>query len=357
MKKNTCQKSPLQILVRPGKSLYLARSILGSRLHYYLRQSFYDENDCLRHREIADLGEDPSKYIVTIEDNGYYISEGLVEAIEPCVEGDADSLLEELLWPFVAPEIRSKLQYFNNRGKVKPITKVSRQEKEAIDREIHIFDRRRMHYLWYGAIDQSGLYKMPDKLCRKLLGKSRDEKEQYFVRKERVFYEDQIKEYLYTIFNLQQYFAELYTRLMPQALGQEKLDTFFVEELCLLAQDDVFWMGMEKTEVLSPYLIRYLIMFFDYEFAEQSYIDDYIRQFMNSHRKFSWPQRKKQVTLEQASAIFGLPAEKLAELSKKELTKLYRQKAKELHPDTPGGEHDEFVKLTQAYEELLFKKN
>ena len=43
-------------------------------------------------------------------------------------------------------------------------------------------------------------------------------------------------------------------------------------------------------------------------------------------------------------------------MNKNDLTKLYRQKAHELHPDK-GGEHDEFVRLCEAYEELLRKKS
>jgi curved DNA-binding protein CbpA len=41
-------------------------------------------------------------------------------------------------------------------------------------------------------------------------------------------------------------------------------------------------------------------------------------------------------------------------MSKKELTRLYRKKAKDLHPDT-GGDHQTFVELSEAYEKLLLK--
>ncbi len=39
-------------------------------------------------------------------------------------------------------------------------------------------------------------------------------------------------------------------------------------------------------------------------------------------------------------------------MSGRELTRLYRQRAKNLHPDT-GGEHEVFIRLTAAYEQLL----
>ena len=337
--------------------LYLARNILGSRPRYFLRQSVPCADSILCSQQLFDLGEDPETFIIYIGDNGYYISDELIDAVQDKIQGDAGEILEELLWPFVDPEIRRKLESFMNRGYNKPLSPVSSEEKKAIDEQIHIFDRRRLHYLWYGSIDQTGLYKMPDKLCRKLLGMSRDEKEQYFIRKEQVYAADEIKDYLYTIFNLQEHFTESFARSMPQGLNQEKMDDFFVEALCKLDRDKSFWKGVKPVPGLQPYLTRYLIFFFDYGFSRRSPFDEYLYRFMNSRRKFSWPERKKHVTLEQASAIFDTPADKLTQLSRKELTKLYRQRAKNLHPDTPDGEHDEFVKLTEAYEELLVKKN
>jgi hypothetical protein len=55
---------------------------------------------------------------------------------------------------------------------------------------------------------------------------------------------------------------------------------------------------------------------------------------------------------QQAAALFGLAGDQLASLSRRELTRLYRRKAHELHPDK-GGDTDRFVRLTAAYEELL----
>jgi len=42
-------------------------------------------------------------------------------------------------------------------------------------------------------------------------------------------------------------------------------------------------------------------------------------------------------------------------MSRKDFARLYRLKAMELHPDK-GGDHDEFVKLTEAYHALLKTK-
>ncbi len=333
-------------------SPYLAGNIWPHTFGYSLRQSYLDKNNCLRHRPLFDLGSDPEKFIIYIGDNGYYIDDELIDAISPFVDEDAGDLLEKLLWPFVRHDIRSKLDIFENRGRVH-ISKVSAEEKKAIEREIHLFDRRRLHYLWYGSIDQSGLYKMPDKLCRKLLYKSRDEREQYFIKKEQALLAGEVKEYLYTIFNLQHYFQESYALFMPEVLSQEKLDRYFIDELCLLDKDLAFWQGMEPSSTLQPYLIRHLIMFFDYEFAHRQAQQDFAKRFMHDHRKFQFP--KKEVDMDQISEIFHESAETLRSLSKKELTKLYRKKAKELHPDI-GGEHEEFVRLTEVYEQLLKRK-
>ncbi|NLX19397.1 MAG: DnaJ domain-containing protein [Desulfobulbus sp.] len=50
--------------------------------------------------------------------------------------------------------------------------------------------------------------------------------------------------------------------------------------------------------------------------------------------------------------MFGVSAEQLATMKKKDLTRIYRQKAHELHPDK-GGNTEQFIRLTAAYEELL----
>ena len=57
----------------------------------------------------------------------------------------------------------------------------------------------------------------------------------------------------------------------------------------------------------------------------------------------------------EAASIFGVGPAELDAMSKAELTRLYRQKAQELHPDK-GGEHEEFIALTTAYNELLRNK-
>ena len=59
--------------------------------------------------------------------------------------------------------------------------------------------------------------------------------------------------------------------------------------------------------------------------------------------------------MKKASTAFGETQEVLKKMSRKEFARLYRLKAMELHPDK-GGDHDEFVKLTEAYHALLKTK-
>lgn len=335
--------------------LYLARSILGGRTRFSLRQSFYDTpGELPRHRELADLGHDPARYLVYPSDNCFYVRDDLEEAVAGLVEGDAAGLLEQLLWPFVRADLRDKLATSMARERNWTSTEVTAAEQAAIDRELHLFDRRRLHYLWYGSSDQSRLFRMPATLCRRLLGKSRDEKEQFFIDLEQALYADQVKAYLFTVFNLQRHFTESFARSLPQGLDQERMDALFVDELCRLNDDRSFWQRMESVDGLQPYLIRYLILFFDYDFNQAESLNRYIREFLASHRQFRFPEQKGAMSLEEASGIFGEPAERLTKLTKRELRRLFRKRAKELHPDT-GGDPEQFVRLQEAFAELRRK--
>ncbi len=337
---------------RGDRGLYLARSPLAGQPCFVLRQTCRDEaSGLLFSRDIVDMGGDPRLFIRYPEHGGYAVADSLIAEIHRVVVADAEELVADLLWPFVRPEVRTRLESFRHWKRGKAITPVTAAEQEAIARELHDFDRRRLHYLWYGAIDQSRLHRMPDRLCRRLLNRCRDEKEQFFITMEQNFFADEIKRYLYAVFDLQRHFSESYARIMPEGLNEERLDACFVETLCRLNRDPNLWQGLAETAGLQPYLIRYLILFFDYDFTAGQAIDDHIRQFINSHRTFRFPQKKGTLSRDEASAVFGETREKLDGLSKRELTRLYRHKAKQLHPDTGGG-HDEFVRLTAAFEEL-----
>ena len=77
---------------------------------------------------------------------------------------------------------------------------------------------------------------------------------------------------------------------------------------------------------------------------------------MDGHRQFKWPEKKDTVSKDEIATIFEESEETLRNADQKEITRLYRQKAKSLHPDK-GGDQEKFVRLTVAYEELLRNKN
>ena len=60
------------------------------------------------------------------------------------------------------------------------------------------------------------------------------------------------------------------------------------------------------------------------------------------------------MALDDALSVMGIAKVELANLTVKTLTRKYRKMAQKTHPDTGGG-HNRFIKLTQAYEDLLRK--
>jgi hypothetical protein len=182
---------------------------------------------------------------------------------------------------------------------------------------------------------------------------SRDQREQYFVEQERgSLYEEEVRNYLFAIFHLSRFFEQSYARQAPQMLESDEVDKFFMQELCALAENSSFWQGMARSPTLPEYLRRYLCLWVDYDYGGNPLLADHIRRFMNDHRKFSFPDAGQEITSEEYLDIFGASLKELQEMSKRDLTRLYRQQAMVLHPDT-GGDHEIFVRLTEAYNRLL----
>jgi hypothetical protein len=334
-------------------SLYLAREVMAHPPAFFLRLSCWDEvQQCLVSRQIFELGRHPEDYIVTIGEQGFYISEELIEAIAPTVD-NAEKRLEELLYPFVTPLIRRHLERFRGRSQQGSSTPLTMDQEEAIQREIHDFDRRRLHYLLYGAIDQGRLYQLPAKVARRLLGMSRDQREQYFVEQERgSLAEEEVRNYLFAVFHLARFFQQSYARQAPQMLESDEVDGFFIQELCGLAASTSFWHGMATADGLPQYLQRYLCLWVDYDYGGNPLLAEHIRRFMNDHRTFRFPESAQAMSSQEYQELFKADLPALTKMSKRQLTRLYRQQAMRLHPDT-GGDHEIFVRLTEAYNRLL----
>jgi hypothetical protein len=161
--------------------------------------------------------------------------------------------------------------------------------------------------------------------------------------------------YTYTIFDLQHFFNESFARAYPQMLSQDKVDTHFIEQICRLNADPIFWSGMKTTDWLHDYLIRYVLMHFDYEYGPSSYMEDHVWRFINDRRDYRPSRKRTTVTLKKASTILGKTRDELKKMNRQELARLYRRKAQELHPDK-GGDHDRFVGLTEAYHTVMHTK-
>lgn len=331
--------------------MYLARVKIRGGIRYIIRESVPDPSgEYFVSQDLFDLGDDPAEFIHYFGRNSFHIAPEVEKIVEQKRAMPAEPDLEELFGPFLQPEVRRQAEFFSNKYRNFVPKKLSEEDLAYINRRIHIFDKKRLHYLRYASLNQGRLHKAPPKMFVPLLYKSRDELEQFFLDQERVLEPTEFRQYVYVIFDLQRFFAETAARAMPEALDQGRLDEIFEPELCRLFDDRSFTVGLDE-QALRGYLGRYAIMFFDYGFPTGSFENDYVRQFMGSHRSFSFPNREVDIDDQEAYELFGVTKTELEKMSKTRLTGLYRQRAHEHHPDK-GGEHDDFVRLTELYRQI-----
>lgn len=334
--------------------MYLAFEKIHGKTRYFIRES-YRQADFFLSRDLLDLGADPAGYIVYPGGNSFYIDQDVEDRLTDMGSKADPDEIEDIFWPFVDPEIRRVLEPFRGREKRHQANRRKKRPENKIATQLHIFDKRRMHYLRFGQKDQRDIGRLPLKFFRILHNKSRDEIEQTLINMETVLSPREYKAYTYVVFDLQQFFYESYAKNTPQMLSIDKVDEHFIELVCGLNTDRSFWAGMKTGDNLHDYLVRYVLMYFDHDFAPRSLMEDYLRQFINSRRDFRVPYATVASALKKASTAFGETPEVLKKMSRKEFARLYRLKAMELHPDK-GGDHDEFVKLTEAYHALLKTK-
>ena len=191
-------------------------------------------------------------------------------------------------------------------------------------------------------------------MLKVLNAKSRDEIEQDFMEKETVLRPEELKSYVFVIFDLQRHFAENFAKTSPQLLTGKTVDDYFVKEVCRLNDDASFWAGMTLDDCLHPYLSRYVTMYFDHDYGQGRFLDDVLRNFINSHRQYQ-PPKSVQIKMTDAAAVFNTSTDGLKRMSRTELARAFRRRAQQLHPDK-GGDHDKFVQLVEAYHSLLRKK-
>ncbi len=146
------------------------------------------------------LGTDPAKYIIYPGGKGYYFDEVVENALIEHGLNPTQDELDKIFWDFLDPEIQRVIRGFE-QSTSKPMP-----EQDKGNQNHHLFDMRRIHFLRFGSMDQERLHGLPDKFFQVLLGKSRDEIEQYFMKEEQILRPGELIRYLFAIFGLKQQF-------------------------------------------------------------------------------------------------------------------------------------------------------
>lgn len=325
--------------------MYMAYEKKKGFPRFFLRESVRLGNEWT-FRNLYDLGPDPAVHILYPGGNAFYFDESMEEALSASgAVYDSDDL-EEIFLPWIRSDVRNRIQDFMKRSIRSTHKKLTEAQKEEILKTVPEFDKRRAHYLKFGTMDQGPVENMPAVLFTRHIHKSRDEIEQWFFRQESRLSLRELKSYVYTVFNLHRFFQGMLAKKMPHVLDQDKVDEYFLSEVCRM-NSDVY----HRDKILDDHLIRYLIMFFDHAYAETTLLDDMAHAFMNRHRKFR-PRPVKSITVEKACTLFNIKPDELKTLTKKQLARRYRKLARKVHPDT-GGTHEKFVELSEAYDILL----
>lgn len=331
--------------------MYLARTTLERHTRFSIR-STYRDGSVLRSRTVFDLGTDPSRFIVYPGGRGYYFDEAMEEELRSQGLDPTQDEMDRIFWEFLDPEIKRAINGFQRTSR-KGAT-----GGDTTGERVHIFDRRRVHYLKFAQTDQRNLARMPAKLFRHLNGKSRDEIEQCFLSEERILKRHELKRYVCTIFDLLPAFREISRRFTAQPLQsdavRDSMDHAFIDAVCRLADDRVFWKGTHAAPVLQEYLVRYVIFYFDNEFPIRSPLEGFLNDFMNRHRRYV-PPKKVRLSMEEAGRLFKTDWKTLERMDAKTLTKLYRRQALRHHPDQ-GGDKKKFIRLTALYKHLMQRK-
>ena len=340
--------------------MYLKRHHIRGGIRFILCES-YEDGGIWRHRELVDLGRDPGDWIEYPGGNAFYIRESLEDELREKGAAFGDQDLEAVFRPFLNPRIRRIVEDFEHRGpSTRPWKRHSREELFRRQRALHEFDKRRIHYLRCGRVQIGDLEGRPWPFLNVLIDKSRDEIEHLLEEMERELPPWERRPYLYTALRLQTRFSHLITRHHPEALDPLKVDEAFVEDLCRLNRDDRFFSGVDghDPDTLHAYLVRYLILYFDSEFERGAPAWEYVQDFVRKHRfTFSTTRTSGFSEAEKrACRRLGIDPKAFHGMDRRELTRVYRVRVKESHPDR-GGETEAFLKIQEAYEKLLRRKS
>jgi hypothetical protein len=335
--------------------VYLARQTKDGKTHYFIRESYLDGNHW-KSRDLAALGQDPGRWIHTPTRTAYYVDEAIEDALRDKGVEAGQEELEEVFWPFLDPAVRRIIQNHSSGRSRKEGVRVARSELAELQRHLHLFDKSRLYFLRYGAEDLRRMPSRPMRVYNRLLRKSRDEIEQMVEAMEVSLRTHERRTYVYFIFNLQRFFSSPLAARYPQAMDPDTMDEAFLEEVCRLQADPLLFPDEEDGRGLDPVLVRYVIMYFDNEFRAIHPEWDYIQDFMHRHRSHrKTTGRRPRLSMEAACKSLDIGRESFERLSLKQLAQHYRRKALGHHPDQ-GGTHEQFIRLTRAYKDLLARK-
>ncbi len=335
--------------------MYLARQIKDGSTCYTIRESFFDGTHW-KSRDLAALGRDPARWIHYPAETAYYIDDAIEDSLNAKGIEPSQQELEEIFWPFLKPAVRRLIRRYSPRVGGDVSKRVPAGELAAMQAGIHLFDKRRMHFLRYGATDPRKSSSRPLRAYNRLLEKSRDEIEHLFEGMETRLRPHERRMYVYFAFNLQRAFSSPLAGRYPQAMDPDKMDDAFLAEVCRMKVDGSLFPDRQGREGLDPVLVRYVIMYFDNEFRTAYPEWDYVQDFMGRHRSHRRPAgRRPRLSLEEACKLLAVPEETYRRLSLRQLAQHYRKKALQCHPDR-GGSHEQFIRLTKAYKDLLARK-
>ena len=324
--------------------MYLARQHIDHRIHYIIRQSIAGPG-CMLSRDLFDLGTDPTRFIHYPGGNSYYLDSCIEESLGRQGVAVSQDDLDAIFFEFLAPETQRVITGFDRKAK----RRLTPLPAEAIQPP-HIFDKRRYHYLRFGSRGDQYIERVPEKVFRPLLNKSRDELEQYFLTAERILRQAEKFNYILVIFELKR--SVRVSPSNPAWLWQ--MDAHFIDGLCTLNEDPRYTAGLPQFHGLYEHLIRYAVIYFDADTTSLFGHPDDIREFINRHRVYV-PPPKVRMKVREAERLFGHTWKELRRMDRSTLTRIYRRLALKHHPDH-GGRDDEFRSLTSLYKALLAKK-
>jgi hypothetical protein len=290
------------------------------------------------------------------------LKEEITERLKSAGAEYVEEELEAVFVPFLDPHIRRIVETFESRARRRGRWQdCSAAKLFSKQKNLHPFDKRRLHYLRCGRVDIGNLDTRAWKFLNVLLEKSRDETEALLGSMEQDLPPYEFRPYLYTALNLQKHFKHHPMLNVPAALDPEKVDQCVVEELCRLNLDDWFFKGVanrQASDTLHPYLVRYVVSYFDNAFDGNTIWNDDFRDFISKRQYYQRAPtlRAHSMAEKEACKRFGISPEKFKMMDRHELIRCYRRLAKKTHPDT-GGDKDAFQKAKEAYECLLTKKS